>query len=407
MNAQISVPMLLGLVLCLLVPAAAVPVLDDAAQKKIDDICSTSISTHKCPGCCIVIGTKDKVLFAKAYGHFTYDPSSPAVTLDSPFDMASCSKPIGTGTALALLLEDGKVKLDDPVSKYLKAWDRDDKRTITIRNLATHTSGLPSYTSASRAEKGRKPGETSADAMINCIASLPLQYKTNEGQLYACLNYLTLARVNEEIAKTNQETLLRKRIWDPLGMTHTGYYLTDDQKKLCVPTLKNRQGEAHDPLAYYYRDGYHCSGNAGLFTTGNDLAKFCQMILSDGKVGKKRVFKPETVDMFFTNQSPAKDTWGLGWDIPKDRPYPEGMVVGPKTANLSHTGYTGTMVEVDRYAGTYFITLTNRVYPDDNTDVIEIRRGVRHAVIDNDPLYKKKEAAATPAPTPAPAPAKP
>lgn len=398
MNTRKLVLVIAALLLCLVVSVQATPIMDATAQQKIDDAVTKAIADHITPSCCVVIGTKDKILFAKAYGHQTYDASSPAVTLDTLYDMASCSKAVGTASTTALLIQDGKLKLDDPVSKYLPSWNRDDKRTITVRNLITHTSGLPSYTSASKAEARRAPDESHSDALIKLIASLPLEYKTNEGWLYACLNFLTLARVNEEAAGTSQERFLRERLFEPLGMTNSGYYLSRAKKLQCAPTIGGksfRQGIVHDPLAYYYRDGYHCSGNAGLFTTPNDVSKFCQMILSDGKVGDKQIFAPTTVDMLFTNQAPAsaKETWGLGWGIGNNRPYPKSLKVGPKTACISHTGYTGTLVEFDRYSGTFMVVLTNRVYPNDSTSDNPVRRAVRRAMIDADPVYKSAQPA--------------
>jgi len=443
MNLRNLLPTLALLLIA--IPAAAAPVIDADAATKIDAAVQAAIADRRTPSCCVVIGTADRVLFAKAYGRCTYDPASPPVTLDTMYDMASCSKPVATASALALLLQDGRISLEDPVSKYLPSWNRDDKRAITIRNLVTHTSGLPSYTSASRAESGRKPGETTADALINCIASLPLQYKTGEGHLYSCLNFLTLARVNEEVAGVNQETLLRKRIWGPLGMKDTGYYLSESQKGLCAPTTPALQGDVHDPLANYYRDGYHCPGNAGLFTTANDLTKFCRMILSNGRYDhwryfrQCRIFSPRIVDMFFTNEAPTdpKYTWGLGWGISSSQPHAyaaqpspqavssaqawsilssskdegrsarieastplvlsrvlspskdakriEERSIAAKTARISHTGYTGTAIEFDRRAGTFMIMLTNRVYPDDKASLGRLRSAIRKVMTDSDP----------------------
>jgi len=393
-NTRKLAPALAALLLCSLLPATAAPIIDAAARAKIDKVVEDSIARHDTPSCCVVIGTRDQVLFARAYGHFTYDVDSPPATLDTIYDMASCSKAVGTASAAALLIQDGKLKLDDPVSKYLPSFDRDDKRTITVRNLVTHTSGLAAYTSAAKAEAGRTADETNADALIELIASLPLKHETNKGRLYACLNYLTLARVNEQAAGVCQETLLRAKLFRPLAMINSGYYLSDAKKLRCAPTIGGasfRQGDVHDPLAYYYRDGYHCPGNAGLFTTANDLARFCRMVLSDGKWGDRQVFAPATVDMFFTNQilDQPRQSWGLGWGISsRRRPYPDSVTIGPKTACISHGGYTGTFVEFDRYAGTFTVILTNRVYPNDSTSIYVITRTVRQTMIDTDPTYK-------------------
>ncbi len=372
---------------------AAAPVIDAEAAKQIDRVVNEAIAERKAPSCCVIIGTGGTTLFAKAYGRFTYDLDSPAATLDSRYDLASCSKPTGTGTALAVLIQNDKIKLDDPVSKYLPSWNRDDKCNITVRNLATHTTGLPAYTSVDRAEKGKKSGESNADALIHCIASLPLQYETNKGYKYSCLNFLTLARVNEEAGGLSQEALLRENIWEPLGMKNTGYYFSDADKKLCVPTLVKRQGDVHDPLAYYYRDKYHCPGNAGLFSSANDLSLLCRMIINDGKFGSRQILRPDVVEMFFANQAKGVDdyAWGLGWGISDNKRYPAPVVRTSKTAAISHSGYTGTYIELDRYAGTYTIILTNRVYPNDNTNITSIRVGVRKVVLDTDPLYATKK----------------
>lgn len=388
---QILSAVLVGV--CAVARLAAAPVIDAEAARQIDKVVNEAIAGRKVPSCCVIIGTGGSTLFAGAYGRFTYDMDSPAVTLDSRYDLASCSKPTGTGTALAVLIQDDKIKLDDPVSKYLPSWNRDDKRTITVRNLVTHTSGLPAYTSVDRAEKGKKDGESNADALIHCIASLPLQYETNKGYKYSCLNFLTLARLNEEAVGMSQEALLRERVWDPLGMKNTGYYFSDSDKKLCVPTLAKRQGDVHDPLAYYYRDKVHCPGNAGLFSSANDLSLLCKMIMNEGKSGSKQILRPDVIEMFFANQARDVDgyAWGMGWGISDSKRYPSPAVRSSKTAAISHTGYTGTYIELDRYAGTYTIILTNRVYPDDNTSITSIRVGVRKVVVETDPLYSGKK----------------
>lgn len=373
----------------------AAPVIDEAASKRIDALVGDAISARKAPSCCVVIGSAESILFSKAYGHFTYDSNSPAVTLDSIYDLASCSKPTGTATALALLLQEGKVKLEDMVSKYLSTWDQEDKREINILNLATHTSGLPAYTSVECAKKAKEKDDSNADGLTKCIASLSLKYETNKGHTYSCLNYLTLARVNEEAAKMTQEAYLRERVWEPLQMNNTAYHLSTEQIKQCAPTLKTRQGEVHDPLAYYYIDNNHCSGNAGLFSSANDLSKFCSMLLNNGRfvdrdaLKQQRIFKPEIVDMFFTNLAPkeSKTAWTLGWGITDDNRYPTPDKRGPDSAAIAHSGYTGTAIEIDRFAGVYIIILTNRVYPNDNTSIASIRTGVRKVVIDSDPVY--------------------
>ena len=370
--------------------STAEPTLDGS---KIDAIVQDAIAKHVTPSACVVIGTADKVLFAKAYGHFTYEESSPPATLDTMYDMASCSKAVGTTSAAVLLIQDGKLSLDDKVSKHLPDWNRDDKRDVTIRNLMAHTSGLPSYVNAGKVEEGRRPGESKPDALIRAIAELPLAYTTNEGYRYACLNFITLARVNEEVAGVCQETFLRRRLFAPLGMRNSGYYLSDAKKALAAPTIGGehfRRGTVHDPLANYYETGYRCSGNAGLFTTANDLIPFSQTILSNGRWGGRQIFTPETNDLFATNQVPetVDSIHGVGWGISTRPPSATPLNKGPKNACISHNGYTGTYIHFDRLAGTFLVVLTNRVYPDDSASDYSIRRAILWIMLESDPIYK-------------------
>ncbi len=379
--------------ICTLLVGAAAPVLDDAAKARIDRAVEQGIERRLAPGVALVIGTKDEILYAKAYGRLTYDPDSPPVTLNTIFDLASVSKAVGTTSATLLLMQDGKLSLDDPVSKYLPAFDTDGKREIKLRHLISHISGLPSYTSASKAEAIRQEGESKYDALIRLIASLPLQYKTNEGYVYSCLNFLTLARVNHEVAGKSQGEFLQERLFGPLGMTHTKYYLSSGEKTYCAPTVGGKthlQGSVHDPLAAYVSDGVFCGGNAGLFSTANDLSVFCRMILSNGTWEGKRYFKPETIDLMATNKVPlsVRRIHGTGWGRALSPPTATKLNRGFAKAVFTHSGYTGTYVRFDRLSGTFLVFLTNRVYPDDKGGEYSMRREVLRVMMETDPVYK-------------------
>lgn len=368
------------------------PVLDEQATRRIDALIENAIARRVTPGAAVIIGTADRILYAKAFGRLTYDQDSAPVTLDTMFDLASVSKAVGTTSATMFLFQDGKLSLDDPVCKYIPAFNREDKRAITIRHLLTHSSGLPSYTQAAKAEADRKPGESRADALIRHIASLPLKYKTGEGHLYACLNFITLARVNEEVAGISQESFLKQRLFDPLGMTNTAYTLSDDQRRLAAPTVgapNFRQGTVHDPLAAYYSDSNHSGGNAGLFSSANDLAIFCQMLLSGGKHEGVQVLESATIDRFVTNSLPLRlrEMYGLGWARYLRYPYATKLNRGYARAAFGHNGYTGTFVHLDRYAGTFLVALTNRVYPDDKSSDLRFRREILEVMVSADPLY--------------------
>ncbi len=383
------------IVLCLAACCQAwgAPVLDDAATARIDAAVEQGIARRLAPGVALVIGTKDAVLYAKAYGRLTYDPDSPPTTLNTLFDLASVSKAVGTTSAALLLMQDGKLSLDDPVSKYLPAFDTEDKRGIRLRHLISHISGLPSYTSASKAEEMRKEGEPKYDALIRLIASLPLRYPTNQGYTYSCLNFLALARINHEAAGKPQGDFLRERLFGPLGMTHTTYYPTPDEKTYSAPTVGGKtllQGSVHDPLAAYVSDGVFCGGNAGLFSTANDLSIFCRMILSNGSWEGREYFTPETVDLMAANKVPLGigSVHGTGWGRALDPPTATKLNRGYAKAVMTHAGYTGTYVRLDRLSGTFLVFLTNRVYPDDKGGEYRMRREVLQVMLETDPVYK-------------------
>jgi CubicO group peptidase (beta-lactamase class C family) len=166
---------------------------------------------------------------------------------------------------------------------------------------------------------------------------------------------ITLGRVVEEMAGMPLAEYVRTNFFAPLGMKDTGF---DPDRRRCAPTSPEEPGVVHDPLARSYMTKDHQSGNAGLFSTADDLAIFCRALLTG------RILRPETVEMMFR---PNAHTRGLGWDVFDDPPYKPGV---------GHTGYTGTLIWMDPAKGWYAIILTNRVYPDDKANVARLRREV-------------------------------
>ena len=171
---------------------------------------------------------------------------------------------------------------------------------------------------------------------------------------------ILLARVVEEVSGTTLAGFSRERIFGPLGMGDTGF---DPDPVRCAPTTEgDPSGRVHDPLARAYGDEAHCSGNAGLFSTGDDLARFCAALLQG------RLLRKETVERMF---EPTGDTRGLGWDVFDDPPYKPGV---------GHTGYTGTLIWMNPASGQYLVVLTNRVFPDDSASVKRLRREVLRVI---------------------------
>jgi CubicO group peptidase (beta-lactamase class C family) len=336
-------------------------------------------------------------LYSKAYGAYTYDSGAKPMTLDTLFDLASVSKVVGTSSAAMKLMEKQKLALDDKVSRFIPEFASGGKEDDRIKDLMTHVSGLKAYTSTSAPEAIRRPGESHADAMIRHIASLPASYPPRSKVVYSCLNMQTQARVNETVLGGRMDDFLVKEIYGPLGMKNTAYRLSDEQKSRCAPTQESSSGpivaRVHDPIAAYHDIDSHCPGNAGLFSTGPDLAKFCEMIVGGGQAGKVRVFKPETIALMTkVHTAPGLiDTRALGWDIFTTAPYCTSLNQADGVRCIGHTGYTGTLIWLDQLSKTYMVFLTNRTWPDDSSassrGTTQTRKALIDAILHSRPEY--------------------
>jgi serine-type D-Ala-D-Ala carboxypeptidase len=303
-------------------------------QSSLDRTVPFILDQDQIPSAVIVSGDVDRVTYARAFGD---------ARLDTIYDLASCTKVVATTTAVMKLVEEGKLSLDDPIGKYLKPFEG---RRITIRDLLHHRSGLPAYLT---------PRTGSTDAILAEIAALrPVREYT-----YSCLNMLSAARIVEHVTKMPLAEYVKTTIFVPLGMNDTSFSPTASR---CAPTGKDLQGVVHDPLARAYSTAEHQSGNAGLFSTGADLALFCQALLQG------RILKPATVAEMF---APDENTRGLGWDVFDDWPYKPGV---------GHTGFTGTLLWLDPETGRFAVVLTNRVLTGEKTSVTRLRKEVLAAV---------------------------
>ena len=172
---------------------------DPGIFKSVDTILQEAIVKNVTPGAVLLVGKDNMIVYEKAYGNRRLRPHIEPMTADTIFDLASCSKVLGTSTMAMLLIQDGKLQLDTKVADVLPQFAQNEKGNVTVWNLLTHTSGLPAYCDWKEAEKLRG-NKTPDDALIDYISSLKTKYQTGEYYIYSCLNFLTLARVNETIA---------------------------------------------------------------------------------------------------------------------------------------------------------------------------------------------------------------
>lgn len=364
-----------------------------SAQELLDRIGAEvmlAVARGDTPGAVVAVGGRDAQLVA-AYGNRSLDPDVP-MTPDTLFDLASVSKVVGTATTTMLLFEDGKLTPEMRVAERFPAFAQQGKGEVTVEDLLTHRSGLQAYEQPAKAEANRG-GRSQADALMDHIAGLKPIYERGSNIEYSCLNFLTLARVNELTAGRSQESMLRERIWGPLGMNDTTYLPTDEQRARVAPVFRHQpdghvMGSVHDPLAYYHGSSdENCSGNAGLFSTASDLGAYCRMILNEGEYeGSRRLLTPHTVNLMTSlhaelparkgkdGNPPETLRRGWGWMIFHDAPYTHPAA--PEGSFFGHMGYTGTMLWLDKNTGRFVVVLTNGVYLHDPPESSPLRKAV-------------------------------
>lgn len=380
--------------------------LDGERLAQADVIINKAIADEELPGAVLAIVRGGKLAYLKAYGHRSVVPKALPMTESTVFDMASCSKVLGTTTCVMKLMEQGKIRLQDNVSFYIpgfQGWvsaDGKQKVNITVEHLLTHTSGLPPYVAP--AALRAKCGETAnRDSLISYIATCKRDFKPSTAFQYSCLNFITLQRIVETVSGMSLREYAKRNVFGPLGMTHTDYLpchldaksgwwvndeevtITDDAHPI-APTERQVKGkdrcylgQVHDPLAREINLGV--SGNAGLFTTAEDVAILCAMLQNGGEYNGVRILSPLTIKAMRTVPR-AELPLGrcLGWDLYSPYASNVGNLFSPQT--YGHTGYTGTSVIIDPVNDVSVIFLTNRAHPDDGGACIRIRTVVANAI---------------------------
>jgi CubicO group peptidase (beta-lactamase class C family) len=351
----------------------------------LDGMINDAIARKDFPGAVLLIGRKGKTVFHKAYGDSQWVPERKPMDATMIFDLASITKPVATATSFMLLVDEGKISLDEKVKEYVPGFaayiDPSGKPAEDARiwHLLTHTSGLPPYAEAAEvAEALGRPCTTAQ--LVGYIAQLPKTDPPGTAFHYSCLGYITLAHILNMVSGQDIAAFSDERIFKPLKMKHTFFNPPEKFRSLCVPTevidKKPLSGVVHDPLA---RLQGGISGNAGLFSSADDLAIFARMMLDKGTFKGGRILSPLAVERMTTVWPKAPFAGrGLGWDL--DSPYSTngGDLFGPNS--YGHTGYTGTSIWIDPDTETYVIFLTNRVHPGDKGAIIALRSRVANVV---------------------------
>ena len=324
----------------------------------LDDAIAQAIRENRIPGAVLLVGHNGQVVHRKAYGNRALLPSPEPMTVDTIFDCASLTKVVATTSALMKLFEDGKVRLNDRVTEYLPEF-QDGKSGITVRNLMTHFSGLRPDLDLEPEWSGYETGIHRA--LVDKPAGPP-----GVRFVYSDINFILLGEIVRRLSGRTLPEFAGQTVFEPLGMRDTMFQPPDSLRPRIAPTEMLEKshvilrGVVHDPTA---RNMGGIAGHAGLFSTADDLGRFCQMMLDKGSWQGQRIFSPLTVEKFTTPQSPPDQPIlrGLGWDI--DSPYSGERGDLFPIGSYGHTGFTGTSLWLDPTSDTYVLLLTNAVHP--------------------------------------------
>jgi len=330
----------------------------------VDSVIEQAIADGNIPGAVLVVGHNGKIAYRKAYGHRSLEPRRELMTPDTIFDLASLTKVIATTTSVMQLMELGKVRLNDPVAKYIPEFAPNGKDDITIRQLLTHYSGLAPDLDLETPWEGKQTAY-----QLACV--MPPETTPGSGFVYSDINFIMLGELVEKVSGRTLDAYTAQHIFTPLKMTHTRFLPPAAWRTKIAPTQYDEQdkmlhGVVHDPTA---RRMGGVAGHAGLFSTGDDLAKFAQVLL-DGGDG---ILSPEAVIKMTSPETPpsAPVLRGFGWDI--DSPFSSNRGDLLPVGSYGHTGFTGTSLWIDPTTQTYIILLTNAVHPRGKGNAIGLR----------------------------------
>jgi uncharacterized protein YbbC (DUF1343 family)/CubicO group peptidase (beta-lactamase class C family) len=339
-----------------------------SAQPAFDEPIESAIKAGLIPGAVLLVGHDGRVVYRKAYGERALVPKREPMTVDTIFDAASLTKVIATTPAIMKLFEQGKIRLNDPVTKYLPEF-QGGHSDITIRNLMTHFSGLRPDLDLEPAWSGYETGIHRA--FLDKPAGPPCVRF-----VYSDINFILMGEIVRRLSGETLSDFARENIFEPLGMRDTMFQPPVALRPRIAPTELDKatgqplRGVVHDDTSRFMGG---VAGHAGLFTTADDLAKFAQMMLDRGQGTGTRLFNASTIEKFTAPASPADQPIlrGLGWDI--DSPFSSNRGDLFPIGSYGHTGFTGTSIWIDPSSHSYVILLANSVHPHRGKSLTSLR----------------------------------
>jgi CubicO group peptidase (beta-lactamase class C family) len=343
-----------------------------------------AIAAHAFPGCAFGVFAGGQTILDDALGRFTYESDSAAVEPHTVFDVASITKVVSTTAAAMLLYQRGLLDLDTPLGELLPGFvvGRDSAklaRLVTLRHLLAHNSGLPGYV------EFFQTATTPAELYRACL-ELPIEAVPGERSEYSDPGFILLGKALEVVTRENLAVWAQKEVFEPLGLAATRFSPPVEQRVLIPPTeidnaFRHRviQGEVQDENAWILNGA---AGHAGLFSNVADLLRFSTEILtafkSADQFGRPGLFERETIDFFARRQGPQGSSRALGWDTPSEKSSAGHHF---STRSIGHLGFSGCSLWIDLDAALAVVLLTNRTWPDRQSQLIKQVRPAFHDAV--------------------------
>ena len=334
-------------------------------------VLSHAIAQRAFPGAAFALQRSGEVVLQGAIGRFRYDAGAEDVTLSTVFDIASVTKVVATTSMAMLLYDRDQLDLKQPIIKFLPEFDHADKRRklVTVEMLLAHSSGLPAYITLFQRTQNR-------DELLWSAFEVPLEAAPGTHAEYSDIGFIILGELLQRIAGERIDSFCNREVFSRLEMKSSCFCPAANLRSSIPPTRDEKdfrgrviQGEVHDENASVMGG---ISGHAGVFSNTADLLKFSRCMLSGGA----QVFRPETIALFTSRQStPTSSSRALGWDTPSP-PSQSGKHFSPRS--FGHLGYTGTSLWLDAEREIAIILLTNRTWPDNQSQLIKQVRPAFH-----------------------------
>lgn len=343
---------------------------------RIDALVNQALEEQRMPGAVVIIGRKSGVYFRRAYGQRAILPAPLPMTTTTIFDLASLTKPIVTASLIQWLVERRMIGLDDAVSKYLPAFGSHGKERVSVRQLLEHTGGLPIVNPL----KDYRDGPARA---YERVLDQRLENPPGQSYLYGDLSYIVLGALIERVSGERLDILARRLLFEPLGLRETGYLPPRTELSRIAPTevaderpIPLIHGEVHDPRAWLLGG---VAGNAGVFSTADDVARFARMLLGEGELDGVRVLSRASVQVLTRPEQVPGAVRTPGWDVVSAYSKARGRFLSPRA--FGHGGYTGTSLWVDPELDLFVGFLSNRVHPKPEKSVIALEGEIADAAV--------------------------